>query len=135
MTAGRLIDAVSWLTTPLLPDDYLGLLNPLWSARELRGRVESVRPETRDAASLVIRPGRGRVPHRAGQYVRVGVDTGGVLHWRSYSVSSAPARADGSTRRQPATRRRRAVGRADAERLPHGDLLPLCGTTDIRPGP
>ena len=24
-------------TTPLLPDDYLKLLNPLWSARELRG--------------------------------------------------------------------------------------------------
>jgi len=23
-------------TTPLLPDDYLKLLNPLWSARELR---------------------------------------------------------------------------------------------------
>ena len=26
-------------TTPLLPDDYLHLLNPLWSARELRGRI------------------------------------------------------------------------------------------------
>ena len=26
-------------TTPLLPDDYLTLLNPLWSARELRGEV------------------------------------------------------------------------------------------------
>lgn len=95
MTAGRLLDAASWLTTPLLPDDYLGLLNPLWSARELRGRVESVRPETRDAASLLIRPGRGWVPHRAGQYIRVGVDIDGVLHWRSYSVSSAPGRADG----------------------------------------
>ena len=29
-------------TTPLLPDDYLHLINPLWSARELRGRVEDV---------------------------------------------------------------------------------------------
>ena len=27
------------ITTPLLPDDYLKLANPLWSARELRGRV------------------------------------------------------------------------------------------------
>ncbi len=26
------------LTTPLSPDDYLSLLNPLWTARELRGR-------------------------------------------------------------------------------------------------
>ena len=36
-------------TTPLLPDDYLKLLNPLWSARELRGAVVDVRlkPRTR----------------------------------------------------------------------------------------
>ncbi len=27
------------ITTPLLPDDYLHLANPLWSARELRGRI------------------------------------------------------------------------------------------------
>ena len=28
--------AASRMTTPLLPDDYLHLINPLWSARELR---------------------------------------------------------------------------------------------------
>jgi hypothetical protein len=28
-------------TTPLLPDDYLKLINPLWSARELRGRPKT----------------------------------------------------------------------------------------------
>jgi ferredoxin-NADP reductase len=91
----RLLGAASWLTTPLLPEDYLGLLNPLWSTRELRGRVEAVRPETRDAATLVIRPGRGWSVHRAGQSVRVGVDVDGVRHWRAYSLSSAPERADG----------------------------------------
>jgi hypothetical protein len=37
-------------TTPLLPDDYLKLLNPLWSARELRGEVVDVRTETEDSA-------------------------------------------------------------------------------------
>ncbi|GAA2331830.1 NADPH oxidoreductase [Dactylosporangium salmoneum] len=91
----RLLGAAAWLTTPLLPDDYLGLLNPLWSSREVRGRVEAVVPETVDAASLVIRPGRGWGRHRAGQFVRVGVDVGGVRHARSYSVSSPPERADG----------------------------------------
>ena len=30
------------VTAPLLPDDYLKLANPLWSARELRGRVIEV---------------------------------------------------------------------------------------------
>ena len=34
----------SRITTPLLPDDYLHLANPLWSARELRGRVVEVQP-------------------------------------------------------------------------------------------
>jgi ferredoxin-NADP reductase len=90
-----LLGAVTWLTTPLLPDDYLGLINPLWSSRELRGRVEAVLPETADAASLMIRPGRGWAGHRAGQYVRVGVDIDGVRHWRCYSLSSPPERADG----------------------------------------
>ena len=47
------------ITTPLLPDDYLKLANPLWSARELRGRVVDVRRETVDSATLVIKPGWG----------------------------------------------------------------------------
>ena len=36
---GLLRDGASRLSHPLLPDDYLHLINPLWSARELRGRV------------------------------------------------------------------------------------------------
>jgi ferredoxin-NADP reductase len=84
----------SKLTTPLLPDDYLTLLNPLWSSRELRGRVEQVVPETEDAATLVIRPGWGwRYDHRPGQYVGIGVQVDGTFQWRSYSVSSAPRRS------------------------------------------
>jgi len=43
-------------TTPLLPDDYLKLLNPLWSARELRGVVVDVRKETEDSATVTIKP-------------------------------------------------------------------------------
>jgi ferredoxin-NADP reductase len=82
------------LTTPLLPDDYLRLLNPLWSSRELRGRVEKVIPETEDAATLVIRPGWGwHYDHRPGQYVGIGVQVDGRFQWRSYSVSSAPLRS------------------------------------------
>ena len=81
------------LTTPLHPDDYLRLVNPLWSARELRGRVEEVIPETEDAATLVIRPGWGwHYNHRPGQYVGIGVQVKGKFQWRSYSVSSPPKR-------------------------------------------
>ena len=82
------------LTTPLRPDDYLSLLNPLWSSRELRGRVEKVLRETEDAATLVIRPGWGwHYDHRPGQYVGIGVQVKGKFQWRSYSVSSPPKRS------------------------------------------
>src|SRR3954468_1263115 len=90
----RLRTAGAKLTTPLHPDDYLRLLNPLWSQRELRGRVEEVRPETDDSATLVIRPGWGwRYDHRPGQYVGIGVQVDGRFQWRSYSVSSPPRRS------------------------------------------
>ena len=89
----RVRRAGSKLTTPLHPDDYLSLINPLWSSRELRGRVEEVVPETDDAATLVIRPGWGwHYDHRPGQYVGIGVQVAGKFQWRSYSVSSPPLR-------------------------------------------
>jgi stearoyl-CoA 9-desaturase NADPH oxidoreductase len=84
--------ALERLTTPLLPDDYLALVNPLWSGRELRGRLEAIRPETVDAATLVIHPGHNWAGHRPGQWVRIGVDIEGVRHWRTYSLSSPPRR-------------------------------------------
>lgn len=89
----RVRKAGSKLTTPLHPDDYLSMINPLWSARELRGRIEEVIPETEDAATLVIRPGWGwHFEHRPGQYVGIGVQVEGKFQWRSYSVSSPPVR-------------------------------------------
>jgi ferredoxin-NADP reductase len=85
---------VARMTTPLLPDDYLHMINPLWSARELRGKVVEVRPETHDAATLVITPGWGfQASYQPGQYVGIGVSLDGKWHWRSYSISSAPDRA------------------------------------------
>jgi ferredoxin-NADP reductase len=90
-----LLRAIQALTTPLLPSDYLELLNPLWSTRELRGRIEQVEPETADAATVVIKPGYRWDGHRPGQYLRIGVDVKGVRHWRAYSLTSAPDRADG----------------------------------------
>ena len=80
-------------TTPLLPDDYLTLLNPLWSARELRGEVIEVRKETEDTATVVIRPGWGFAgDYQPGQYVGIGLSIDGKWHWRSYSLTSIPVR-------------------------------------------
>ncbi len=93
LTWARVREAGSKLTTPLHPDDYLRLVNPLWTERELRGRVEEVVQETDDAATLIIRPGWGwRYHHRPGQYVGIAVQVDGRYQWRSYSISSPPQR-------------------------------------------
>jgi ferredoxin-NADP reductase len=83
------------LSTPLLPDDYLELVNPLWSTRELRGRIEEIRHETEDAATVMIKPGYRWPGHKPGQYLRIGLDIEGVRHWRAYSLTSDPYRPDG----------------------------------------
>jgi ferredoxin-NADP reductase len=83
---------VELLTTPVVPADYLDVVAPLRNATVLRARIEAVRPETSDAVTLVLRPGRGFRPHTPGQYVRLGVDVDGVRLWRAYSVTSAPGR-------------------------------------------
>jgi ferredoxin-NADP reductase len=91
----RVLRAVEALTSPLLPSDYLELLNPLWSTRELRGRIVRIEPETADAATVVIKPGYDWMGHRPGQHLRIGVDIDGVRHWRAYSITSEPGREDG----------------------------------------
>jgi ferredoxin-NADP reductase len=82
-------------TSPLLPDDYIELINPLWSTRELRGRVERVEAETDEAVTITIKPGWEWPGHVAGQYIRLGIEVDGRFHWRAYSLTSEPGRADG----------------------------------------
>ncbi|WP_445169215.1 ferredoxin reductase [Mycolicibacterium sp. Dal123E01] len=85
---------VGRITTPLLPDDYLKLANPLWSAREMRGRVVEVRRETEDSATLVIKPGWGfTFDYQSGQYIGIGLLVDGRWRWRSYSLTSSPRSA------------------------------------------
>jgi ferredoxin-NADP reductase len=80
-------------TTPLLPDDYLKFINPLWSARELRGAIVDVQPETSDSATVRIKPGWGfSGKYQPGQYVGIGLRVDGRWHWRSYSLTSVPTR-------------------------------------------
>jgi stearoyl-CoA 9-desaturase NADPH oxidoreductase len=91
----RLLRALRALFTPLLPDDYLELINPLWSTRELRGRIERIDHETSDTVTVVIKPGWEWPGHKPGQYLRVGMPVNGIHHWRAYSITSDPGRPDG----------------------------------------
>jgi stearoyl-CoA 9-desaturase NADPH oxidoreductase len=85
----RVLGAV---TTPLVPTDYLDVIDPLRSGAALRGRIQAITPETADSATVLIRPGRGWQGHLPGQYVRIGIDVDGVRLWRAYSLTSGPRR-------------------------------------------
>ena len=87
--------AVRAFSAPLLPDDYLELINPLWSTRELRGKIERIERETESAATVVIRPSYRFDGHEPGQYCRIGIDIRGRRHWRAYSLTSDPDNAEG----------------------------------------
>ena len=94
-------------TSPLAPDDYLELINPLWSTRELRGRVERIERQTAQAVTVLIKPGWEWPGHQPGQYVRLGIEVDGKHHWRAYSLTSDPGRPDGLHRHHPQARPRR----------------------------
>lgn len=87
---GALVRLAERITTPLLPADYLDAIDPLLSGARLRGRIVGVHPETRDAVTVVIKPGSGWRPHVPGQYLRLGIEVDGVRQWRSYSITSRP---------------------------------------------
>ncbi|WP_308281115.1 iron-sulfur cluster-binding domain-containing protein [Pimelobacter sp. 30-1] len=86
-----LLDAA---VTPLSVDDLLDHFAPLrpGAAVGLQGRIVSVASETKDAATIVVKPGRDWDGHIPGQYVRVGVDVDGVRLWRTYSLTHGPRR-------------------------------------------
>ena len=108
------------LFSPLLPDDYLELVNPLWSTQELRGRIERIERETDSAVTVFIRPGYDWPGHKAGQYTRVGVVVDGVFHWRAYSLTSEPDHPQGYIAITP-------------KRVDEGVVSPYL-TNDARPG-
>ncbi|OBK18928.1 ferredoxin reductase [Mycobacterium asiaticum] len=89
------LKAVRNLFKPLQPDDYIEMINPLWTTKELRGKVERIEPQGSEAASVLIRPGYEWPGHKPGQYIRLGLVIDGVYHWRAYSLTSDPEPADG----------------------------------------
>jgi len=90
----RLTKVAHAAVTPLEPSDVLDLFHPLRSGADLRARIVSVHPETRDAATVVLKPGKDWAGHTPGQYIRIGIDVDGVRHWRAYSLTHGP-RKDG----------------------------------------
>src|SRR3979411_356585 len=90
----RFLQLAERVTTPLVPADYLDVIDPLLSSTELRGRIVEIHPHTRADVSAVVQPGRNWPTHTPGQYIRIGVDVDGVRQWRAYSLTSNIDRAD-----------------------------------------
>jgi ferredoxin-NADP reductase len=88
--ARRALTAARALTTPLLPQDFLSVWQPLRSGRAPGACVVGVRRETADATTLLLRPGTPMPAHRPGQFLGLGVQVDGVWTWRSYSLTSRP---------------------------------------------
>lgn len=79
------------LAAPRKVDDYLALVDPMWSVHEARARVTEVRRERGGAVSLLLEPNRAWSGFRAGQHVELRVERAGIRHTRCFSLSSAPA--------------------------------------------
>jgi ferredoxin-NADP reductase len=117
--------AVRQLFRPLRPDDYLEMINPLWTTVELRGKVERVEPQGSQAASVLIRPGYEWVGHKPGQYVRLGVVIDGRYHWRAYSLTSDPEPEDGLISVSPKKVETGVVSPYLVERIQPGEVVRL----------
>ncbi len=81
--------AVAALTSPHGVDRYLELVNPMWAAHEVRGRVVRVQRETLDVTTLTLQPTSTWNGFRAGQHVQLGVEIDRVRHTRCFSISSS----------------------------------------------
>jgi stearoyl-CoA 9-desaturase NADPH oxidoreductase len=117
--------AVRRLFSPLQPDDYLEMINPLWTTKELRGKVERVEQQGSEAASVLIRPGYEWPGHKPGQYVRLGVVIDGVYHWRAYSLTSDPSPEDGLISVTPKKVDNGVVSPYLVQKIQPGDLVRL----------
>lgn len=84
-----------WFAFPLRASHYVELVNPLWTTHKMQAQVVDVWDETKDARTITLKPGANWRLHRAGQHIRIGIPAEGQQYTRTYTISSAPERADG----------------------------------------
>lgn len=89
-TSPRALQWLHRLATPLVPDDYLELVNPQWSTRALNARVVSLKPQPGGATTITLQPPARWSGFRAGQFVNVSLSVDGIRQTRCYSICSAP---------------------------------------------
>ena len=78
----QLLDA---LTAPHGTDRYLEILRPTWSRNDPRAEIVAVERRGTGSVTLRLRPNASWGGFRAGQFIRVGIEIGGVRETRCYS--------------------------------------------------
>lgn len=75
-------------------EPLIQIARPQWRADRIRSKVVSVRKESQDMYSLIIRPGNDFKPFEAGQYVELTVQKDGAWMSRFFSISTSPVYFD-----------------------------------------
>lgn len=70
------------LSYPHGVDRYLEVFNPLWSATEVRARVDAVQHLTADSVTLTLKPNSNWEGFVPGQFVQLTVSINGKRHTR-----------------------------------------------------
>lgn len=112
-----------WLQ-PAVFDFWARHFNRTWSAERILARVIDRRAVSSRATTLLLKPNRHWPGAVSGQHLDVIVETGGVRHRRSYSLS-APPRADGCIEITVAEVEGGLVSPALARLVRIGDVLEL----------
>lgn len=86
---------VEALTTPNPVDRYLELVNPRWSAREVKATVVAADRQTDRSITFTLRPNSNWKGFSAGQHVGLTIEIDGILRTRFYSIASSEHRKDG----------------------------------------
>lgn len=86
--SSRLIAA---LTSPRHVDDYLALVDPLWSVTECRARIVAIHRETPDMITVELAPNDRFQAFQAGEWATLTAVVDGRRVSRCFSFSSAPS--------------------------------------------
>ncbi|MGH2958886.1 MAG: FAD-binding oxidoreductase, partial [Solirubrobacterales bacterium] len=87
MLGSQLVES---LLTPNPVERYIGMIDPVWSRRDVRAKVVAVHRQSPRSVTLTLQPNSNWKGFQAGQHIGLTVAINGVLTTRYYSPASAP---------------------------------------------
>ena len=81
---------VESLVTPNPIERYIGMIDPVWSRRDVRAKIVEIEHQTPRSITLTLEPNSNWAGFEPGQHVGLTVEIDGRLTTRFYSPASAP---------------------------------------------